>query len=174
MKWVPASERLPEDNQPIFIKNNDYKNVCCHVKDRWYDYENNILYLMDSDDENNKIEWLDEQPSQSNVSEDKSNYHSVCDNHEWIETEVTTTIDSEVLKSTTCRNCGISKPAPVSEDVGKKCVAGCKNYTGYETYHHKDCPFYPDSFSERFDKLNSEWQKQQDKKKIPKIKWNND
>ncbi len=37
-----------------------------------------------------------------------------------------------------------------------KCVAGCKVYDGNETYHHKDCPFYPESFSERFDQLQTE------------------
>ena len=35
------------------------------------------------------------------------------------------------------------------------CVAGCVNYYGGEIYHHKDCPFYPDSFSRRYDELKS-------------------
>ena len=37
-----------------------------------------------------------------------------------------------------------------------KCVAGCINYYGGEIYHHKDCPYYEDSFSKRWDKLKSE------------------
>lgn len=34
-----------------------------------------------------------------------------------------------------------------------KCVAGCKHFTGGEIKHHKDCPFYPESFSEMNDNL---------------------
>lgn len=33
-----------------------------------------------------------------------------------------------------------------------KCVAGCKKYHGGEIKHHKDCPFYPESLSEYYDK----------------------
>ena len=40
-----------------------------------------------------------------------------------------------------------------------RCVTGCKVYCDDETYHHKDCPFYPGSFSERFDKLQAENEK---------------
>jgi hypothetical protein len=32
----------------------------------------------------------------------------------------------------------------------KKCVAGCKMYEGGEIRHHKDCVFYPESFSEMY------------------------
>jgi len=34
-----------------------------------------------------------------------------------------------------------------------KCVAGCISYEGGEIKHHKDCPFYPESLSKRFDDL---------------------
>lgn len=34
----------------------------------------------------------------------------------------------------------------------EKCIAGCKTYYGGEKKHHKDCPFYPDSLSEYYDK----------------------
>ena len=37
----------------------------------------------------------------------------------------------------------------------RKCVAGCKAYNGFETYHHKDCPYYAESFSKRFDQSQS-------------------
>ena len=37
--------------------------------------------------------------------------------------------------------------------TGKKCVTGCKRFHGYETKHHKDCPFYPNSLSEKYDKI---------------------
>ena len=37
-----------------------------------------------------------------------------------------------------------------------KCIAGCKIYTGHERYHHKDCPYYPESFSKRFDLLQAD------------------
>ncbi len=40
-----------------------------------------------------------------------------------------------------------------------KCVAGCKRYTGHETKHHRACPFYPGSFSKRFDDLQAEIEK---------------
>jgi hypothetical protein len=33
------------------------------------------------------------------------------------------------------------------------CVAGCMAYTGNEVYHHKDCPFYPQSLSKMYDDL---------------------
>lgn len=36
-----------------------------------------------------------------------------------------------------------------------ECEAGCQRYAGDETYHLKECGFYKDSFSERFDKLNT-------------------
>jgi hypothetical protein len=36
---------------------------------------------------------------------------------------------------------------------GPKCVPGCKHYAHYETKHHKDCPFYPNSLSEYYDKI---------------------
>ena len=32
-----------------------------------------------------------------------------------------------------------------------KCIVGCKAFTGGEIYHHKDCPFYPESMSKMFD-----------------------
>jgi hypothetical protein len=41
---------------------------------------------------------------------------------------------------------------------GPKCVAGCKNFSHYETKHHKDCPFYSGSLSEQYDKLR-QWKK---------------
>lgn len=37
-----------------------------------------------------------------------------------------------------------------------KCILGCKVFSGNETYHHKDCPHYPESFSKRFDLLQAE------------------
>lgn len=51
----------------------------------------------------------------------------------------------------------------------EKCIAGCKTFYGGEKKHHKDCPFYPDSLSEYYDKrycftpeelqaLKAEWQ----------------
>ena len=40
--------------------------------------------------------------------------------------------------------------------MSDKCVAGCKIYSGHERYHHKNCPYYPESFSRRFDQLQAE------------------
>lgn len=37
-----------------------------------------------------------------------------------------------------------------------KCEAGCKVFYGGERKHHKDCVFYPDSFSEMHDALVKE------------------
>lgn len=38
--------------------------------------------------------------------------------------------------------------------TGPRCIKkGCKRYVAYETHHHKDCPFYPGSMSERYDNL---------------------
>ncbi len=37
---------------------------------------------------------------------------------------------------------------------GEKCVSGCKRFTAYETKHHPDCPFYPNSLSEQYDKIS--------------------
>jgi hypothetical protein len=53
----------------------------------------------------------------------------------------------------------------MAEDI--KCVAGCIHFTGHEAHHHKDCPYYQDSFSKRFDDLYNdsvELLKQKDKK----------
>jgi hypothetical protein len=35
-------------------------------------------------------------------------------------------------------------------------VAGCKHFSGRETYHHKDCPHYEDSLSEMYNKQTEE------------------
>jgi hypothetical protein len=37
----------------------------------------------------------------------------------------------------------------------EKCVAGCMVYTGGERKHHKDCPFYPESFTKMYDDLKA-------------------
>jgi hypothetical protein len=42
----------------------------------------------------------------------------------------------------------------------KKCVAGCKAYSGGEMRHHKDCDFYPDSLSKKYDELESQLEKE--------------
>ena len=34
---------------------------------------------------------------------------------------------------------------------GPRCVPGCKNFAAYETKHHKDCPYYSGSLSEKQD-----------------------
>jgi hypothetical protein len=49
------------------------------------------------------------------------------------------------------------------ESVENKCVAGCKHFYGKEVKHHKDCFYYPESFSKMYDDL--EWQQKQDKNK---------
>lgn len=41
-------------------------------------------------------------------------------------------------------------------DDNTPCIAGCKIYSGHERKHHKDCPYYPESFSQRFDELQAE------------------
>ena len=33
----------------------------------------------------------------------------------------------------------------------KKCVPGCQTFYGGEKRHHKDCPYYPESLSKKFD-----------------------
>lgn len=38
-----------------------------------------------------------------------------------------------------------------------KCVAGCKYFDGGEIYHHKHCPHYEDSFSQRYDELKNKY-----------------
>lgn len=38
---------------------------------------------------------------------------------------------------------------------GDKCVSGCKYYAHYETKHHKDCPFYKNSLSEKYDLITA-------------------
>lgn len=48
-----------------------------------------------------------------------------------------------------CERCRKYFPSVAPE----KCAAGCKAYTGDEIRHHKDCIFYPESFSKRFDAL---------------------
>lgn len=36
---------------------------------------------------------------------------------------------------------------------GERCVAGCKRFAHYETKHHPDCPFYPNSLSKIYDAI---------------------
>ena len=36
-----------------------------------------------------------------------------------------------------------------------KCAAGCKHFSGGELKHHKDCPFYEDSLSKKYDEMES-------------------
>lgn len=36
------------------------------------------------------------------------------------------------------------------------CEAGCKRFTGGEVHHHKDCVYYPDSMSRRYDEMEAE------------------
>jgi len=35
--------------------------------------------------------------------------------------------------------------------MSDKCEVGCRVYTGFERYHHKDCVYYPESMSRLFD-----------------------
>ena len=147
--WVKASERLPEGEGTVFIRNIESKR-------------GGLVWISELKKMNDNlgldyVEWLDVQPSQSNVSED---IEKAAEN------------DKKYMDGL-IRNYGTGAPNKY-QYTGNKCVAGCKNYTGYETYHHKDCPFYPDSFSERFDKLNSEWQKQQDNSAIGFAEWISD
>ena len=50
----------------------------------------------------------------------------------------------------------------LEQSVENKCVAGCKHYYGGEIKHHKDCVYYPESFSKMYDDLK--WRQEQDKK----------
>jgi hypothetical protein len=38
----------------------------------------------------------------------------------------------------------------------EKCVPGCMHFTGGEVRHHKDCPFYPESLSKKYDLLDEQ------------------
>ncbi len=49
------------------------------------------------------------------------------------------------------------------------CIAGCKVYTGGEIYHHKDCPFYPESLSKIHDTLLDENRELKDGSCISKL-----
>jgi hypothetical protein len=40
--------------------------------------------------------------------------------------------------------------------VKKECVAGCKVYDGGEKRHHKDCHYYPESWSKMYDDLKEQ------------------
>lgn len=40
-------------------------------------------------------------------------------------------------------------------ESNRKCCAGCKAFAGGEIRHHRDCTFYPDSFSESHDNAES-------------------
>jgi hypothetical protein len=55
------------------------------------------------------------------------------------------------------------KQETLEESAENKCVAGCKHFYGGEVKHHKDCFYYPESFSKMYDDL--EWQQEQDKNK---------
>ena len=35
----------------------------------------------------------------------------------------------------------------------KGCVAGCSFYSYHEAHHHKDCEYYPETFSKMYDDL---------------------
>jgi hypothetical protein len=38
----------------------------------------------------------------------------------------------------------------------EKCVAGCNVFHGGEIRHHSDCPFYPESLSQKYDEMEIE------------------
>lgn len=40
-----------------------------------------------------------------------------------------------------------------------KCISGCKHYYGGEIRHHKDCFYYPESFSKMYDDLELQQEK---------------
>ena len=46
--------------------------------------------------------------------------------------------------------------SPEYHYTSDKCVAGCKNFSHYETKHHPDCPFYPESLSKTYDGIQQE------------------
>lgn len=47
----------------------------------------------------------------------------------------------------------------------KKCIPGCKSFTGGEIRHHKDCPYYKGSLSEKYDSIDNriDWKLLRDK-----------
>ena len=55
----------------------------------------------------------------------------------------------------------------------KKCVSGCQSFDGGEKKHHKDCPFYPQSLSKKYDDLEKENQKLREIIKGIKKLWDN-
>lgn len=55
---------------------------------------------------------------------------------------ITFTADDDI-----CEKCG--KWFPAVAEI--KCVASCKAFTGGEIKHHKDCYFYPESFTKMYD-----------------------
>jgi hypothetical protein len=63
MKWVKASERLPDEKKEVFIKNGQYKMIGYYENSVWYD-DLQYPYLTQADLERNKIEWLDEGDAQ--------------------------------------------------------------------------------------------------------------
>ena len=42
------------------------------------------------------------------------------------------------------------------EKETKSCAAGCVAYSGGELKHHKDCVFYPNSLSQKYDNSQSQ------------------
>jgi len=48
-----------------------------------------------------------------------------------------------------------------------KCVPGCKHFTGGEIKHDRNCPFYGDSLSRKYDEIESFL-------KIVLLAWNDD
>ena len=41
-------------------------------------------------------------------------------------------------------------------EITQKCEAGCKNFSGGEVRHHKDCIHYEESMSQRYDEMKVE------------------
>ena len=47
-----------------------------------------------------------------------------------------------------------------------KCIAGCKYFYGREVRHHKDCIYYPESFSKLYDDLKQQQERSYSEKDV--------
>jgi hypothetical protein len=72
MKWIKASERIPANSIPVYVKCAHGKRILYSTPLGWLDFETNQVYLCHDDINESSIFWLDESiPSEKKYTEEE-------------------------------------------------------------------------------------------------------
>lgn len=111
-----------------------------------------------SETEVDRMEGVDEEMWNDFTAEQKERFSKICKQekerlHKQALYVAKITLDKLMTLQTSMKIYTTEYEGEVLADSNTKCVTGCKHFTGGEIKHHKDCPFYPDSMSQIYDKL---------------------